>query len=736
MRARILLAAVAALLAGCGAQPEAGPAGVSADLPAAVRTAGSVHAAEVSYADTVAQLYLAYFLRPADPAGEESFIAQLRNLGLPSSLEQLNQMYGQNGQAQALVNSFALSAESSALYAGADDLTFLITVFRNVLGRDVKQEGLIFWLGALQRGELTRAKAALSIMVGALNNNSEQGLIDRAVIRNRVAFMTGATNALRDQGLQASYRGADKAAMARRWLGTVTEMDNAATIAAKVADFLKELKGELAACDPASCAPPPKSSGDNGSVQQPDPPVTTPPSTSNPNPDPNPGSGSGTPSTQPTGQWDAQAVALDTVGYGANFQAPVLVADASGTVTALWQRTKGGVPYASRRAASAEAWSAPQALAVQLDTESAVGVNAVTLPNGDVVVAWGVTNNDETAGNNRSMVARYSAAAGTWSSARLNATRDHPTRSAPQLVADGNGVVTAIILDATFTTLYATRYEPASATWALPTVLAQNDAADLWFPAVAGARDGTLIVAWAQTLPTRGVFFTRFTPGVRGWSNPAVIDTRVEAPDLSLAWDEVSGFTLAYLWPAGAGGSPVLAASRLAPGASAWASSVQVSVDQPFDAGFVAAPLASSAGHTTLAYANDDGVDAVRTDGSTMHWSAPRALLPPAVFRPKAVLSADPFGNATLLYANSTLGAVRYSAASGKWLEAATLGGAFGEASITAFQFAQAVDRAGNVTAVWIGPSQVNGGVGYVVGSKRWRQAAPSQTVSPTRARE
>lgn len=155
------------------------------------------------YAAVVQQLYVAYFGRPADYFGLQNFEAQLNAMGAPKTLTELNAAVqaGTTPALNALVNSFANSAESTALY-GTDNSPigiskFLVAVFQNVIGRTPDLgPGWDFWYNALATGALSRANAALAIAEGALSNTSAQGLLDAQAVVNKQKVASAFTAAL------------------------------------------------------------------------------------------------------------------------------------------------------------------------------------------------------------------------------------------------------------------------------------------------------------------------------------------------------------------------------------------------------------------------------------------------------------------------------------------------------------------------------------------------------------
>jgi serralysin len=175
----------------------------------------------IAYNDPVQALYVAYFGRPADTNGIANFQAQLAALGAPRDLQGIAAWYGTNATVRAMVDAFGTSQESASLYAGPTR-SFVAAVYNNVLGRGPDSAGLEFWSNAIDRGGLSKANAALSIMSGALSNTSVQGMLDGMLVSNKLAAASNFTFALDTAAEAARYSGAAAAASARDLLSHVS----------------------------------------------------------------------------------------------------------------------------------------------------------------------------------------------------------------------------------------------------------------------------------------------------------------------------------------------------------------------------------------------------------------------------------------------------------------------------------------------------------------------------------
>lgn len=219
----------ASILAGCGGGTPDG-----AQASGGSKSITAPHTTVVAdYHSAVQQIYIAYFGRPADPAGLANFAAALDSAHAPNDIQSLNAAYGTNPAIRALVDTFGTSAESQSLYPG-DTTSFITAIYKNVLGRTPDAEGLNFWVAAIDQGGLTRANASLSIMAGALANQTAQGRTDAALINQRVTAAGSFTASLTTPALVAAYSGNNAAAIARDMLGNITQSSDAAAIQAAI----------------------------------------------------------------------------------------------------------------------------------------------------------------------------------------------------------------------------------------------------------------------------------------------------------------------------------------------------------------------------------------------------------------------------------------------------------------------------------------------------------------------
>ena len=223
----ILASLTAALLAACGAGDNSADGSVSAQskLQRTTKTVATAPTA-ASFQDQVQSLYIAYFGRPADPAGLANFEAQLVAAGAPATVYDMAQAYSTNAALKTLIDSFGTSAESQKLYAGANNTAFVTAIFQNVLGRAPAASGLQFWVDGLNGGGVTQGDVALAIMGAAQVNTTPQGVLDGQLIASRITAAEYFTTQVEAQLDNSAYTGSIAAADARSMLAQVTATTN------------------------------------------------------------------------------------------------------------------------------------------------------------------------------------------------------------------------------------------------------------------------------------------------------------------------------------------------------------------------------------------------------------------------------------------------------------------------------------------------------------------------------
>jgi subtilisin family serine protease len=172
------------------------------------------------------QIFVAYFGRPADPAGLAWHAAQLRAIGAPSTLAGLYQAYGTNPAVRAHIDSFGASAESNALYGG-DNRAFVTAIYANLFNREPDTAGRDFWVNHLNNGTMSRGSAALSIMAAASGT-------DATIVDRKSTVAVNFTKALDLAPEIVAYSGLEANKPARAMLKQVSSTTNVSAFQATV----------------------------------------------------------------------------------------------------------------------------------------------------------------------------------------------------------------------------------------------------------------------------------------------------------------------------------------------------------------------------------------------------------------------------------------------------------------------------------------------------------------------
>jgi len=156
----------------------------------------------------IQQLYIAYFGRPADPAGLDFWSAQLEQGKVTVS---------------AIGEVFAAAAEFTARFAGMSTAAAVDQVYLDIMGRHSEAAGLLYWSSKIDKAELTLGQV-VGIVAGSLMST------DLEVFSNRVAAAEAFTAALDTAAETSGYNNALAAALAKAFIAGIS--DNASLAAA------------------------------------------------------------------------------------------------------------------------------------------------------------------------------------------------------------------------------------------------------------------------------------------------------------------------------------------------------------------------------------------------------------------------------------------------------------------------------------------------------------------------
>jgi len=162
------------------------------------------------------KLYIAYFGRPADPAGLQFYS--------PKSVNDV-------------LSSFAASTESEVLYASSSTQQLVNAIYSFLFNRPAEAAGLAYWTNQINSGQLTSAQAAYQIL-------SSAGPGDSTAIANKVAAANAFTDDLDTNAEIVGYSGANATAVARAYLATIDSTDySIANLSSKAAQAVADATG-------------------------------------------------------------------------------------------------------------------------------------------------------------------------------------------------------------------------------------------------------------------------------------------------------------------------------------------------------------------------------------------------------------------------------------------------------------------------------------------------------------
>ncbi|RFP14030.1 DUF4214 domain-containing protein [Duganella sp. BJB488] len=197
-------------------------------------------AVRAPYVAMAQKFYIAYFGNPADPGGLSGMVSQMMTTHAPTTTGGFITAYYSNATVKAMVDNFALSSDPAALGNGSD-LDFLTAIYAHVLGR-APDEGVNYWVNSLKAG-LPRPLAALSVLEGAEHNTSAQGLIDGALVNNRLVVASNFTSLLDTPAELAGYSGSAAASVARALLTHVDQNTSVLAYESTVMQTVANLAG-------------------------------------------------------------------------------------------------------------------------------------------------------------------------------------------------------------------------------------------------------------------------------------------------------------------------------------------------------------------------------------------------------------------------------------------------------------------------------------------------------------
>lgn len=179
--------------------------------------------AQSAYWNDVQKAYLAYYGRPGDWAGMNYWSQALEQNG---------------GNLSGIIQGFGNSVESQSLYAGADYRTMVQKIYQQLFGRDPDASGWDYYVGKLEKKEMSLQSIALDVLNGAQGS-------DKALIEAKVGVANLFTQRLHDEGADYSYMGEDDAQAARALLAQVDANTDVTAAQAKVDALIAQIHDDV-----------------------------------------------------------------------------------------------------------------------------------------------------------------------------------------------------------------------------------------------------------------------------------------------------------------------------------------------------------------------------------------------------------------------------------------------------------------------------------------------------------
>ncbi len=171
-------------------------------------------------ASDVQALYIAYFNRPADPAGLIYWVDQIDGTTKQSLV--------------SVAQNFALQTEYTGAIVGLDLNAKINSVYVNVFGHQADAPGLLYWAQQVSSGAVSFGKMALAVLSGPT-----AGSADAIAVTSKLAAAATFTAAVDTTAEILAYSGATANATAKAWLSTVVDATTLtaaqATVAATIA---------------------------------------------------------------------------------------------------------------------------------------------------------------------------------------------------------------------------------------------------------------------------------------------------------------------------------------------------------------------------------------------------------------------------------------------------------------------------------------------------------------------
>lgn len=188
-----------------------------------------------AYTPILQQIYVAFYGRPADPAGLTYWGQQFSNANMPLTLIGIASSYANNPVVKQMVDAFADSIEAQDVTSGTS-AAFVNAVYLNAFNRVAESAGNDYWSALVDEGKLTRAQMALLIWSGAQGS-------DAVMVSKKTQAAVAVTAALNTPAASAAYSGDAILQGARDLLGAITDTTATEAIQAQISAYVAAIQG-------------------------------------------------------------------------------------------------------------------------------------------------------------------------------------------------------------------------------------------------------------------------------------------------------------------------------------------------------------------------------------------------------------------------------------------------------------------------------------------------------------
>jgi|GEM_PF-3367371 len=154
-----------------------------------------------TYTNILQQLYVAYFGRPADPAGLDYWEARLASKQI---------------SIQDIAKSFSEQSEYKSVYLNKTIPEIINALYLNLFAHAADAAGMKYWTGQLESGAVSMGQAALAIMSGPT-----AGSMDQQALLNKVAAASVLTSRLDTTDSIVAYSSMFNLGQVKNWLGKI-----------------------------------------------------------------------------------------------------------------------------------------------------------------------------------------------------------------------------------------------------------------------------------------------------------------------------------------------------------------------------------------------------------------------------------------------------------------------------------------------------------------------------------